>query len=89
MTDSDVVHIGLQAMLLSAKLGFPILLVALGIGFAVSLIQAVTQVQEMTLSFVPKLIGVAIVLLVSGHWMLQETVGFTDGLFAMLPRLLG
>lgn len=89
MTDSDVVHIGLQAMLLSAKLGFPILLVALGIGFAVSLVQAVTQVQEMTLSFVPKLIGVAIVLLVSGHWMLQETVGFTDGLFAMLPRLLG
>lgn len=89
MTDSDVVHIGLQAMLLSAKLGFPILLVALGIGFAVSLVQAVTQVQEMTLSFVPKLIGVAIVLLVSGHWMLQETVGFTDGLFAMLPQLLG
>lgn len=88
MTDSDVVHIGLQAMLLSAKLGFPILLVALGIGFAVSLIQAVTQVQEMTLSFVPKLIGVALVLLVSGHWMLQETVGFTRDLFAMLPQLL-
>ena len=88
MTDSDVVHIGLQAMLLSAKLGFPILLVALGIGFAVSLVQAVTQVQEMTLSFVPKLIGVALVLLVSGHWMLQETVAFTRDLFAMLPQLL-
>lgn len=88
MTDSDVVHIGLQAMLLSAKLGFPILLVALGIGFAVSLVQAVTQVQEMTLSFVPKLIGVAVVLLVSGHWMLQETVAFTHDLFAMLPQLL-
>ncbi|QGN58010.1 flagellar biosynthetic protein FliQ [Nostocoides sp. HKS02] len=88
MTDSDVVHIGLQAMLLSAKLGFPILLVALGIGFAVSLVQAVTQVQEMTLSFVPKLIGVAVVLLVSGHWMLQETVAFTRDLFAMLPQLL-
>ena len=88
MTDSDVVHIGLQAMLLSAKLGFPILLVALGIGFAVSLVQAVTQVQEVTLSFVPKLLGVAAVLLVGGHWMLQEMVSFTRMLFDLLPQLL-
>ncbi len=71
MTDSDVVHIGLQAMLLSAKLGFPILLVALGIGFAVSLFQAATQVQEMTLSFVPKLVGGAVVLAVPAHWLLR------------------
>ncbi len=88
MTDSDVVHVGLQAMLISAKLAMPILLVAMGIGFAVSLLQAVTQVQEVTLSFVPKLIGVALVLLVSGHWMLQETVAFTRSLFALLPQLL-
>jgi flagellar biosynthesis protein FliQ len=89
VTDSDVVHIGLQAMLLSAKLAMPVLLVALGIGFAVSLLQAVTQVQEVTLSFVPKLIGVAMVILVAGHWMLQETVAFTKAMFTMLPQLLG
>lgn len=88
MTDSDVVHIGLQAMILAAKLSMPVLLVALGIGFAVSLLQAVTQVQEVTLSFVPKLIGVAVVLLVAGHWMLQEAVAFTKAMFTMLPQLL-
>jgi flagellar biosynthetic protein FliQ len=88
MTDSDVVHIGLQAMLVSAKLAMPVLVVALGIGFAVSLVQAVTQVQEVTLSFVPKLLGVAAVLLVGGHWMLQEMVGFTRMLFDLLPQLL-
>jgi flagellar biosynthetic protein FliQ len=88
VTDSDVVHIGLQAMLLSAKLAMPVLLVALGIGFGVSLLQAVTQVQEVTLSFVPKLIGVAAVILVAGHWMLQETVAFTRAMFTMLPQLL-
>ena len=88
MTDSDVVHIGLQAMILAAKLAMPVLLVALGIGFAISLLQAVTQVQEVTLSFVPKLIGVALVLLVAGHWMLQETVAFTRAMFTMLPQLL-
>ncbi|OLP40429.1 flagellar export apparatus protein FliQ [Salmonella enterica subsp. enterica serovar Javiana] len=88
MTDSDVVHIGLQAMLVSAKLAMPVLVVALGIGFAVSLVQAVTQVQEVTLSFVPKLLGVAAVLLVGGHWMLQEMVAFTRMLFDLLPQLL-
>jgi len=88
MTDSDVVHIGLQAMLVSAKLAMPVLVVALGIGFAVSLVQAVTQVQEVTLSFVPKLVGVAAVLLVGGHWMLQEMVSFTRMLFDLLPQLL-
>lgn len=88
MTDSDIVHIGLQAMILSAKLALPVLLVTLAIGFVISLFQAVTQVQEVTLSFVPKLLGVAVVLLVSGHWMLQEAVSFTRAMFAMLPGLL-
>ncbi|GAB3073758.1 MULTISPECIES: flagellar biosynthetic protein FliQ [unclassified Phycicoccus] len=88
MTDADVVHIGLQAMILAAKLSMPVLLVALGIGFGVSLLQAVTQVQEVTLSFVPKLIGVAMVILVAGHWMLQETIAFTKAMFTMLPQLL-
>lgn len=88
MTDTDIVHIGLQAMIISAKLAMPVLLVTLGIGFLISLLQAVTQVQEVTLSFVPKLIGVAVVLLVSGHWMLQEAVGFTRDMFHLLPGLL-
>ena len=59
MTDSDVMHIAVQAMILGAKLAAPILLISLVIGFVISLLQAVTQVQEMTLTFVPKVIAVS------------------------------
>jgi flagellar biosynthetic protein FliQ len=87
MTDTDVVQIGLQAMLVSAKLCAPILLTA--IGFAISLFQSVTQIQEVTLSFVPKMLGVGVALLVSGNWMLGTMVSFTTELFAQLPQMLG
>jgi flagellar biosynthesis protein FliQ len=89
MTDTDVVAIGLQAMIVAAKLCAPILLTALAIGFVISLFQSVTQIQEVTLSFVPKLIGVGVVLLISGNWMLATMVTFTQELFAQLPQLLG
>ncbi len=88
MTDSDVMHIAVQAMILGGKLAAPILLVSLVIGFVVSLLQAVTQVQEMTLTFVPKVIAVAVVLMVAGNWMLSESVTFTHQLFDQLPQLL-
>jgi flagellar biosynthesis protein FliQ len=89
MTDTDVVAIGLQAMIVAAKLCAPILLTALAIGFVISLFQSVTQIQEVTLSFVPKLIGVGVVLLITGNWMLGTMVTFTQELFAQLPQLLG
>ena len=88
MTDAAVVELGLQTMIVAAKLSAPILLTALGIGFAISLFQSVTQIQEATLSFVPKIIGVGIVLLVSGNWMIHEMVTFTNQLFEQLPQLL-
>jgi flagellar biosynthesis protein FliQ len=89
MSDASVVQIGLEAMLLAFKLGGPVLLVTLGIGLAVGLVQSVTQLQEQTLTFVPKCIGVSAVLLLGGAWMLQTAVAFTEGLFARLPELLG
>jgi flagellar biosynthetic protein FliQ len=89
MTDTQVLHIGLQAMTLTAKLGAPILLTALLIGFAISLFQSVTQIQEATLSFVPKSIGIAVALLFSGNWMLHELISFTTSLYDQIPRLLG
>jgi flagellar biosynthetic protein FliQ len=89
MTDTDVVSLGLQAMIVSAKLCAPILLTALAIGFAISLFQSVTQIQEVTLSFVPKMLGVGVAILVSGNWMLGTMVTFTEQLFAQLPQLLG
>jgi flagellar biosynthetic protein FliQ len=88
MQDQTVVELGLQAILLSAKLCAPILLTALAIGFAISLFQSVTQIQEVTLSFVPKAIGVAVALLVCGNWMLHELVAFTTELYQRIPTIL-
>ena len=89
MDTTAVLDIGLDALVLAAKLCAPVLVTALVIGFAVSLLQSITQIQEVTLSFVPKAIGVAVALLVAGHWMIAETVSFTQELFARIPGLLG
>ena len=88
MTDSAVIEIALHTMMITAKLAAPILIVSLAIGVFVSLIQSVTQVQEFTLTFVPKLGGIALVNLIAGSWMLHEIVTFTQELFATLPDLL-
>ena len=89
MDTNAVLDIGLDALVLAAKLCAPLLVTALVIGFVVSLLQSITQIQEVTLSFVPKAIGVAVALLVAGHWMIYETVSFTQELFAGIPALLG
>lgn len=88
MSDNDVMHLAVQAMVLGAKLAGPILIVSLVVGFVISLLQSVTQVQEATLSFVPKVIVVALVLLFAGNWMMAEAVTFTENLFNDLPRML-
>ncbi|MDT5037458.1 MAG: flagellar biosynthesis protein FliQ [Micromonosporaceae bacterium] len=88
MTDTQIVHIGLQAMTVAAKLGAPVLITALLVGFAVSLFQSVTQIQEATLSFVPKAVGVGVALLVTGNWMLHEMISFTTMLYAQIPVLI-
>ena len=89
MDTNAVLDIGLDALVLAAKLCAPVLVTALVIGFVVSLLQSITQIQEVTLSFVPKAIGVGVVLLVAGHWMIAETVSFTQELFTKIPGLLG
>jgi flagellar biosynthesis protein FliQ len=89
MKDTDVTQIAVQTMVLAAKVAAPILLTALIVGFAISLFQAATQIQEPTLSFVPKVIAVSIALLLTGNWTLSELVSFTHQLFDMLPHLLG
>ena len=88
MTDTAVIDIALKMMMVAAKVSAPILIVSLAIGLAISLFQSVTQIQEVTLTFVPKLAGVAVVILVSGHWMLGQLIGFTQELFQMIPRLI-
>ena len=86
--DTSVIEIAVQTMVICAKLCAPILLMSLAVGLAVSLFQSVTQIQEATLSFVPKAIGIGIALLASGNWMLHEMSTFTTTLFAQIPNLI-
>lgn len=88
MTDNAVVQIALHTMMVALQLSAPILLTALAVGFAISLFQAMTQIQEFTLAFVPKVVAVGVALLVSGNWMLHTMISFTQELFDMIPSLL-
>jgi len=88
MSDTTIISLALQTMLVALKLSAPILITSLVIGFTISLFQSMTQIQEFTLSFVPKLIGVGVALLVCGNWMLHTLVDFTVNLFESIPSLL-
>ena len=88
MTDTVIVELGMQAMTIAAKMSAPVLLTALAVGFAISLFQSVTQIQEATLSFVPKAAAVGAAMLFSGNWMLHEMTTYTTQLFERIPDLL-
>lgn len=88
MSETDVLHIAQQAIVITFKLCAPILIVSLAIGVFISLVQAVTSVQEMTLAFVPKLAGIALVIVVSGGWMLSQLTTYSRELFESIPRLV-
>jgi flagellar biosynthetic protein FliQ len=88
MTENEAIHILGRAILVATELALPILIVALVIGVAISLLQAVTQVQEMTLTFVPKLAGIIAVIVIMGHWMMTVLLDYTTQLFDMIPRLV-
>jgi flagellar biosynthesis protein FliQ len=89
VTDTDILDIAIDTMFVALKLSAPILLTALVLGFAISLFQAMTQIQEFTLSFVPKVVGVGVALIISGNWMLHTLIDFTQDLFDRIPTLLG
>jgi flagellar biosynthetic protein FliQ len=88
MTDTVIIEIALRAMLVALKLSAPILVTSLVIGFAISLFQSMTQIQEFTLAFVPKLLGVGVALLFCGNWMLHTLTTFTVDLFEAIPGML-
>ena len=88
ITDTAVLQIGLQAMLAATKLAAPVLLTALAVGLAVGLLQTVTQLQEVTLTFVPKFAAVGLVIMLAGGWMLHEMVAFSQSMFALIPTLI-
>jgi len=88
MTHGLVIDMARNALLLALMLGGPLLLVALAVGVAVSVFQAVTQVQEQTVGFVLKLTGVGIVFLLTLNWMIQALVRYTIELFNTIPNLV-
>jgi flagellar biosynthetic protein FliQ len=89
MTPETVMALGRQAVEVALMLSGPLLISALGIGLLVSLIQAATQVNEATLSFIPKLVGTFLVLILAGPWMLQLFVDYVRQLFEKIPQLIG
>jgi len=84
-----VVDLARNTIMTALLLAGPMLIVALGVGLIVSILQAVTQIQEQTLSFVPKLLAVSAVFLVALPWILQLMVKFTTELFRSIPQLAG
>jgi flagellar biosynthetic protein FliQ len=89
MTPEAVMTIGRHALEMTMLLAAPLLLVALAVGLLVGIFQAATQINEMTLSFIPKLVGMAVTLLVAGPWMLKELVTYTRQLLESIPSLVG
>ena len=89
MGPETVLDIGREALWLAVLLAGPMLGAALAVGLFIGVIQAATQIQEMTLSFIPKLLALVIVLFVVGPWMLRIIVTFSERLFIEIPGVVG
>lgn len=89
MDESVILDIGNQALYLIIYLSAPLLLSALVVGLLISVFQAATQIQEQTLSFIPKLIALVVTLVIMGPWMVQLWVTYTQNLFVNIPELIG
>lgn len=89
MTPSTIIDIGRQAIEVTLMMSAPLFLAALVTGLLVSVFQAATQINEMTLSFVPKLVAIFIVMVLAGPWMITLITDFTRRLFESIPGLIG
>ena len=88
MNESILLELARRGLMVALELSLPVLLVSMIIGVAVGLFQAATQVQEMTLTFVPKIFGIVAALLLLGPWMLKLLVGFTASMISGAPTLI-
>jgi flagellar biosynthetic protein FliQ len=89
MNQDTVVTLASQAMSLAFKVAGPLLLVGLVVGLVVSIFQAVTQIQEQSLTLIPKIAGVAVVVVLLGPWMLDQLVSYTTNLYTAIPTMVG
>jgi len=88
MNQSEIIALAVATLKLAFLLSLPALLVGMIIGLLVSIFQATTQINEMTLSFVPKIIGIAVILIITMPWMLNEMIDFTIYVFKLIPTFL-
>ena len=89
MTPETILSMGNQAIQVSLVLAAPLLLVALVVGLIISIFQAATQINEATLSFIPKLLAVFATLVIAGPWMLNQMLDYIRALFMSIPQLVG
>jgi flagellar biosynthetic protein FliQ len=89
MGPETVLAVGKDALWLAVLLAGPLLMAALAVGLLIGIFQAATQIQEMTLSFIPKLLALVVALFVAGPWLIQVVVTFTQRLFLEIPALIG
>ncbi len=87
MTEGYILGFAKDALMVTLSLAAPVLVVSLAIGILISLFQAATQINEVTLTFVPKMIGVGIILVLLGSWMAQQLLTFTTNVFMNLPNM--
>ncbi|AVY94441.1 MULTISPECIES: flagellar biosynthesis protein FliQ [Microvirgula] len=89
MTPEMVINLVQNALFILIIVAAPMLLVALGVGLLVSVFQAATQINEMTLTFIPKLLAMFLVLVLAGPWMLRTLIEYTTRLLASIPNMIG
>ena len=88
MNGDIAIKLAMQAMLLGFELALPFLAASLLVGLVVSILQAATQIQEITLTFVPKIVVTGVVLVIAGPWMLDRVTSYTAQLFIEIPQLV-
>lgn len=89
MNQDTVVNLASQAITLALSVAGPLLLASLVIGLVISIFQAVTQIQEQTLSLIPKIVGIVLVIVLLGPWMVNKMVTYTQNLYGSIPTLVG
>jgi len=88
MMQEDLIGLGIETFKIALMLSLPALLVGMFLGLAVSIFQATTQINEMTLSFIPKIVGIVIVIILTMPWMMNEMQDFTIRMFNMIPTFM-
>lgn len=89
MTTDTVIDLTMTAVELGMKVALPILLAGLAVGLVISVFQAITQIQEQTLTFIPKIVATVAVLVIGGPWMLDQLLAYTADLWTSIPELIG